>query len=69
MRRQQEFSLPETTKEQEMNLSLEAVRGSGERKVTQCPKAESRSGTVGRSVRCINNGYTRPHNHGGGNKG
>lgn len=31
MRRQQESSLPETTKEQEMNLFLEAVRGSGQR--------------------------------------
>lgn len=39
MRRQQESSLPETTKEQEMNLFLEAVRLVSV-KVTQCPKAE-----------------------------
>lgn len=41
MRRQQEVSLPETTKKQEMNRSLEAVRGPGECRVTQSsPKAE-----------------------------
>ena len=39
MRRQQEVCLPATTKKQEMNLSLEAVRGSGEGD-TMGPKAE-----------------------------